>query len=286
MKKYKTKISAVFLTVLLLFIFNLQSDLFFSSVDAEPSGKFWTPESGRAPEPGDKYYNPDDGSVLVWIPGGSFIMGSEEGDEDEKPPHRVKVDGFWLAKYPVTNRQYAAFLEETFRSEPGYWDDPDFNVPEKPVTAITYYEALAYCEWAGVRLPTEAEWEYVASGGGQFKYPTNNGKISHDQANIWGTGGRDSWLETPSPVGVFPPNPYGLYDMAGSVFEWTSSLYMRYPYNPEDGRESSSAGYHRVMRGGAWQFGPYYARTAYRHDFAMHLRYDYAGMRVAKTAFH
>ena len=281
MKLFNRQRVSVFFAAFFLSAVFIQFPAFCLKIEADTGKNMWSPDSGREPSAGDLYINPRDGSVLVWIPGGRFIMGCDDCDEASRPSHIVKVEGFWLGKYPVTNRQYAVFLEETQSAEPAFWGEPEFSDPDQPVTGITYYEALSYCEWAGLRLPTEAEWEYAASGGKQFKYPTDNGKISHDQANIWGTGGRDIWLETPSPVGVFPPNPYGLYDMAGNVFEWTSSLYTRYPYDAEDGRESTLSGFHRVMRGGAWQFGPDYAATTYRHNFAAHLRYDYAGLRVA-----
>ncbi|MCX7678118.1 MAG: formylglycine-generating enzyme family protein [Spirochaetes bacterium] len=251
--------------------------------DNQNTGRRWSPESGRMPQAGDEYVNPFDESVLVWIPGGEFYMGSEEGDPDEKPRHKVTVEGFWIGKYEVTNKQYQKFLRATGFPEPQYWDDPDYNKPELPVTGVRWYEAVGYCEWANLRLPTEAEWEYAARGGRDYEYPTANGSISHDLANYWGVEGKDTWLNTPAPVGQFPPNPYGLYDMAGNVFEWTSSLYYRYPYISTDGREDQEARYFRVMRGGSWQFSSGECRSAFRRRFDMHLRYDYVGIRVAKS---
>jgi len=247
----------------------------------EEASRKWSPELGRPPKAGDEYTNPTDGSVLVWIPGGEFTMGSADGGKDEKPPHKVRVQGFWLGKFEVTNRQYAKFLEASDRGEPGYWDDEDYNKPDQPVVAVTWREAQAYCEWAGARLPTEAEWEYAAAGGKQLNYPTSTGEISHDLANFHGIEGRDRW-EGPSPVGSFPPNPFGLYDLAGNAWEFMSTLYEDYPYSSTDGREETEEGYGmRVMRGGTWHFSSERCRTRYRHRFASHLRYDYAGFRVA-----
>jgi iron(II)-dependent oxidoreductase len=208
-------------------------------------------------------------------------MGTDNGAEDEKPRHQVAVSGFWLGKFEVTNRQYAKYLEgDPEARRPMYWDDSRFNAPDQPVVGVTWKEAREYCTWAGLRLPTEAEWEYAAAAGRQLAYPTATGEISSDLANTLGTGGRDRW-EFTSPVGSFPPNPFGLYDMAGNAWEWTSSAFADYPYASSDGREEDKAGSLRVLRGGSWHSTPDYCRSAARHRFASHLRYDYAGFRVA-----
>ncbi len=231
------------------------------------------------------YVNSRDGSELVWIAGGSFIMGSESGDPDEKPAHGLTVAGFWLGRYEVTNRQYARFLKETGRQPPAFWDDPRYNKPDQPVVGVKFRDALAYCKWAGLRLPTEAEWEYAARAGRrQLEYGTATGQISHDLANYAGVGGRDKWQDEPAPVGSFPPNPLGLYDMAGNAWEWCSSMWAPYPYNPRDGREDLERHAFRVMRGGCWHFGPFYCRASCRHRHRDHLFYDYVGFRVAASA--
>jgi len=241
-----------------------------------------SPNGGGAPVAGDKYTNPQDGSVLVWIPGGEFTMGSNNGDDDEKPPHKVEVKGFWLGMYEVTNKQYAKFLEASNGREPWYWDEKGYNDPNQPVVGITWEEASAYCEWAGLGLPTEAGWEYAAAGGKQFEYPTATGAITRDLANYRGVGGKDRW-EGPAPVGSFPPNPFGLFDMAGNAWEYTSTIYKPYPYTADrqnlvqDNREMM------VLRGGSWGFSEPYCRTARRRRFASWLTYDFAGFRVART---
>lgn len=241
----------------------------------------WTPDMG-APQPRDIYENPDDGSVLAWIPAGTFTMGNDAGHEDEKPAHQVVLRGFWLGVFEVTNGQYAKFLKTQEVPLPYYWNDSRYNQRQQPVVGITWREAQRYCRWAGLRLPTEAEWEYAACGGLHGEYPTATGAISHALANIQGVEGRDQW-ESTSPVGSFPPNPLGLYDLAGNAWEWTSSTFTPYPYEANDGREDPEKSVLRVLRGGAWSFPADYSRTQHRHRFASHLRCDYAGFRAAMT---
>ncbi len=220
---------------------------------------------------------------MVWIPGGKFMMGSNNGDSDEKPIHQVHVKGFWLSKYEITNKQYGFFLFATNHHEPPFWDDPDYNQPNNPVIGIKWNDVIAFCKWAKVRLPTEVEWEYAAAAGSkQLEYGTITGKINHDLANFAGRKGADCWENT-SPVGNFPPNPFGLYDMAGNALEWCSSLWEPYPYMQNDGRErmdSANKGL-RIMRGGSWHYGPDCCRVTARHYHREHLMYDYVGFRVA-----
>jgi formylglycine-generating enzyme required for sulfatase activity len=254
--------------------------LLFSSATAQ--NKQWKPGS-RAPQAGDEYVNPKDGTVLVFIPGGEFTMGSDSGDADEKPAHKQTVQGFWLGKYEVTNQQYQKFRDAEGYPDPQAMDDPAFNAPGQPVIGVKFMHAQSYVKWAGLRMPTEAEWEYAASGGKNLKYPTKTGEINHDLANYLGKEGADKWEDVPSPVGSFPPNPFGIYDLAGNAWEWTSSMYRNYPYSATDGRENQTDRRHRVMRGGTFHFGEKYIRTTHRHHFAMHLRLDYAGMRMAAS---
>jgi len=234
--------------------------------------------------------NPIDGAEMVFIPGGEFMMGTNrpvlarlpsglldripwmaEGIreralayEDASPRHRVVVDGFWMYTYEVTNEQYREFEEASGRREPAFWDRDGWDQPRQPVVGVNWHDAAAYCEWPGVRLPTEAEWEYAARGDMQYDYATATGKLSHDLANIKGTEGKDKWAHT-SPVGRFPANPFGLHDMCGNVWDWCSSLYKSYPYRADDGREDlkDKAG-ERVFRGGSWHSGSAVVRCAYR----------------------
>ncbi|UCB52511.1 MAG: formylglycine-generating enzyme family protein [Candidatus Zixiibacteriota bacterium] len=216
---------------------------------------------------------------MVLIPGGEFVMGRDD-EGDCSPAHRVFVDSFYMDKYEVTNAQYFDFCQETERRLPEFWGMEEFHsgpdFPNYPVVGISWSDAKAYAEWADKRLPTEAEWEYAARGGliGK-KYPNDDEvdstKANYTQAKLGGTVA----------VGSFPPNAYGLHDMAGNVWEWVadyydkdyyeSSLYEN-PTGPEDGK-------FKVIRGGGWHSGPscntVYFRNALRFnwvDFAVGFR--------------
>jgi formylglycine-generating enzyme required for sulfatase activity len=108
--------------------------------------------------------NAKDGTQLIRIPAGEFWMGSDDGPKEQRPRHRVHLDEFYIARHPVTNAQYAQFLKETGGDEPPWWDDKRFNQPNQPVVGVTWNDAMAYCKWAGLRLPTERQWEKAARG--------------------------------------------------------------------------------------------------------------------------
>jgi formylglycine-generating enzyme required for sulfatase activity len=235
---------------------------------------------------------------LVTIPAGPFLMG-EERDSDASPQHELTLPTFKIAKYPMTNAQYARFAEATGRE--WLWDTE--RHPEKvncPATAISWHDAWAYCAWLTevwraegviapgdiVRLPTEAEWEKAARGEKGQIYP-------------WG----DEWDETccnseelglndTCTVGMFVANtsPYGCRDMAGQVWEWTASLWgknfwtpeFKYPYDPTDGRENLEAGddVFRVSRGGSFSNSWTLARCALRNRELPDVRNLSFGFRV------
>ncbi|NIR48003.1 SUMF1/EgtB/PvdO family nonheme iron enzyme, partial [candidate division KSB1 bacterium] len=213
---------------------------------------------------------------MVLIPAGTFEMGSNDGDDDEKPVHKVSVDAFYMDKYEVTVEQYAEFLNATNHRKPANWTEQLQN-PKRPVVYVSWNDAVAYTEWLSqktgqtYRLPTEAEWEYAARGGNtgyggkpKYRYPWGD-DASPDKANYRGTGGKDRWQGT-SPRGSFDPNGYGLYDMAGNVWEWCSDWYASdyYENSPEKNPKGPATGDYRVLRGGSWNYGPLGMRCAFR----------------------
>ncbi len=226
-------------------------------------------EAGSATkEPESKYpkeYIGKDGAKMALIPEGAFQMGNANGDRDESPVHPVQLDAFYMDIYEVTNAQYKKFVDATGHPVPRSWDDAALNGPNQPVVWVSWDDAVAYAEWAGERLPTEAEWEYAARGGLSGKlYPWGNelpGAGGEFRANYYPLGGKSDGYDKTAPVGSFPPNKYGLYDMAGNVWELCADWYYEHWYgyekqvlNPQGPTDeyAKSNGYVRVRRGGAW----------------------------------
>ncbi|MGE3062126.1 MAG: formylglycine-generating enzyme family protein [bacterium] len=219
-----------------------------------------------------EYINNKDGSVLIYIPAGEFTMGSESGEDDEKPVHKVYLDGYYMMKYEVTNKQYKKFCDETGRSYP---PDPGFNgtsyyftnYPEYPVVNVSWNDAKAYCAWAGLRLPTEAEWEKAARGTDSRKYPWGDGEPGTNRCNYTGT--EDGYRYT-SPIGSYERgrSPYGCYDMSGNVWEWSNDWYGESYYRTSEYKnpKGPSSGSYRVFRGSSWRGNGYGIRTAYRNS--------------------
>jgi len=205
---------------------------------------------------------------MVAVPAGGFLMGSNDYDQ-EKPPHNVFVEAFRISKYPVTNAQYAQFVQATNREPPKHWrgNTPPPELRNHPVVNISWHDAMAYCDWrqqeTGLpyRLPTEAEWEKTARGTDGRIYPWGD-DFSAEKCNVSETG-----IGGTSPVGLFPDgaSPYGCLDMSGNVWEWTLSKYKPYPYNPDDGREEADGSDDsRVLRGGSFLDVLPGARCAFR----------------------
>jgi len=197
-----------------------------------------------------------DGTPMKLIPAGDFQMGSNDGPSNEKPIHTVYLDAFYMDVYEVTHAQYKKFMDATgYKAPEECWNDPDYNAPNHPVMGVSWNDAKAYADWAGKRLPTEAEWEKAARGGLVCKkYPLGD-TLTHDDANYFG-GVKRKWAGE-SPVGSFAPNGYGLYDMAGNILEWCADWYDAdyYAISPKSNPTGPSSGSDRVLRGGSWTDG-------------------------------
>ena len=222
--------------------------------------------------------DPRDLEEMVSVPEGTFIMGEWESQ------HKVNVAAFRIAKYPVTNQQYATFVAATGHEPPQHWrgKTPPRELNNHPVVNVTWYDACAYCEWLStvrgevVRLPTEAEWEKAARGTDGREYPWG-ADPDPNRANY-----NDTKIGDTSAVGCFPDgeSPYGCHDMAGNVWEWTSSIYKPYPYDATDGREDPEVNGERTLRGGAWCSRGSRVRCAHRLNYLPDYWNYYVGFRL------
>jgi serine/threonine-protein kinase len=216
------------------------------------------------------------------IPAGDFLMGSTGADkmawDDEKPQFSVHLPEYRIGLTPVTNRQYQQFVEATGHRVPDHWKDG--RIPsgkaDHPVVGITWHDAQAFCTWAEVRLPTEAEWEKAARGTDGRIWPWGNNAPTDEHCNF------NRSVSDTTPVGNYQPgaSPYGVLDMAGNVWEWTSTLYKGYPYKSDDGREDPKASGTRVLRGGAFYNDENFVRCAFRYNIDPTFRYYGVGFRV------
>ncbi|MBD3373683.1 SUMF1/EgtB/PvdO family nonheme iron enzyme [candidate division KSB1 bacterium] len=201
----------------------------------------------------------------VLIKGQEFSMG-HAGKGDHAPVHKVLVSDFYIEKTEVTNAMYYQFCQETGHRLPEFWEMDPFrsgiDYPDHPVTGISWFDAKKYAKWRGGRLPTEAEWEYAARGGLIGKNFPNGDQLDENDANT----GRSKHKGTVR-VGSFPPNGYGLYDMAGNVVEWVADRYSEsyYAQSVYDNPKGPPSGRFRIIRGGGWHSGPSCNRVYYRN---------------------
>ncbi|MBZ5622584.1 MAG: formylglycine-generating enzyme family protein [Acidobacteriia bacterium] len=209
---------------------------------------------------------------LVLIPGGEFLMGQEDGRDEERPVHRVTVAPFRLCRFQVTNQDFAAFRKFVF------------DGPTLPVTSVSWFDAVEYCRWLSVewgreiRLSTEAEWEFAARGGMEQKlYPWGDAPVTSR------AGYGDRWREGPEPVATSEPNGYGLFDMCENVHEWCLDWYDPgyYLVSPAENPRGPETGTRRASRGGAWRHHIKIARCAARSSIPPEFRYADYGFRVA-----
>lgn len=220
-------------------------------------GQALSPEAGRG----------RDGAPMILIPTGPFTMGSEDGLPNERPEHTVTLDSYYVDQYEVTLSLYRKFLESTKQESPSTWDDEaTTTVGDRPATGMKWQSALAYCQWAGKRLPTEAEWEKAARGTDGRRYPWGDMQPFVDIANY----NRGMWVnEAITLVAVTSglegmsvrhglkeggKSPFGLSHMAGNAAEWVADWYGRdyYQRTPEMNPLGPATGEKRVIRGGSW----------------------------------
>ncbi len=208
------------------------------------------------------------GYELVRIPGGVFLMGSPRNEvgrwDDEGPVHEVRIPDFYIGRYPVTNEQYGLFLKDNRKArEPEYWGDREYNQPRQPVVGVSWEDAQRYAAWSGLRLPSEAEWEYACRAGTRTRY--YSGDKGEDLARVgWYCGNSGGKLH---PVGQKESNGYGLHDMHGNVWEWVEDDWHRtYEGAPAGGGSwvDKPRGSSRVFRGGGWGSGARFCRSAIR----------------------
>ena len=253
---------------------------------------------------GSRLLNTADGAEMVYIPAGTFVMGSESSaaQKDEQPQREIFLDSYWIYQNPVTNQQFTVFVEMTgykttaeyigkswifengSRQVTGaYWLAPEggnsgvMGRLDHPVVHISYDDAVSYCEWAGGRLPTEAEWEKAARGETGHTYPWGDAPVTGEKANFCDRGcpmdyadrAMDDGFARTSPVGRFMSGKsvYGAQDMVGNVWEWVADWYGRnyYASGSTDNPAGPADGEYRVIRGGSWVSSAKYLRASYRN---------------------
>jgi len=261
---------------------------------------------------------------MVLIPGGTFAMGNADGQDMERPVHAVEVDAFYMDTHEVTLEQFGQFVEktnyvtdaenndgsiiwtgDTWEKTKGInWRFDAAGNPHteeeknQPVTHLSWNDANAYAKWAGKRLPTEAEWEYAARGGEKgYRFAWGNEPLGADVvANVsdenfvkvvttWPyTEGYDDGFTFGAPVGSFPPNSFGLYDMSGNAWEWCADYFDAgyYSRSPKRNPKNEEPTERRVMRGNSWDGRPGLMRASRRTSDLQANSYADTGFRCAK----
>ncbi|MDE2987155.1 MAG: SUMF1/EgtB/PvdO family nonheme iron enzyme [Chloroflexota bacterium] len=225
---------------------------------------------------------------LIHLPGGTFIMGADDRRSDERPAHPVNLGPFFAADRPVSNDEYAAFVEHTDALPPPFWPQDGFRIPDAPVVGISWHDAVAYCEWLStqtdtrVRLPTEAEREYAARGGleeADWPEPDACWPEATARASV-------ASAEHPHAPLDACRNRFGLYCMADNVHEWCSDWYDRsyYDVSPRAEPAGPVSGMRRASRGGSWRHRIKFTRVSARSSLSPSYRYNDYGFRIYADA--
>jgi sulfatase modifying factor 1 len=223
--------------------------------------------------------------AMVPIPEGWFTMGSEAGLDCERPAHKVWVDAVEMAACQVTNSEYARFIAASQVVEPPEWNNPDFCRPDQPVVSVSWFEAVAYCEWlsraAGgrYRLPTEAEWEHAARGG------VENALFPWGDAPPHSLPDYDRrWRNGPEPVGRYAPNGFGVFDICENVHEWCVDWFdpAYYLASPQRNPQGPAQGRRKASRGGSWRHHVKASKCHTRSSIPPEFRYADYGFRVVR----
>jgi formylglycine-generating enzyme required for sulfatase activity len=224
-------------------------------------------------------------SRFAQIPAGWFAMGTTGGHEDERPPHRVFVDGFELGVCAVTRAEYERFVEATDHERPKDWSFPPFVQPDLPAVGVSWFDAMDYCAWRSaedgrpVRLPTEAEWEYAARGPQESLFPWG------DVMPAWLPNGGRGPVAGPWPVTLGDPTDFGLFGIATNIHEWCADWYAAdyYRQSPDRNPRGPDHGVRRVSRGGAWRHAYTICRVTLRSKLDPSFRYNDYGFRLARS---
>lgn len=246
-------------------------------------GEVLPPGMSRSQVAGEYVWSRD-GATMVYVPAGAFRMGDDDGAHDERPAHTVLLDSYYIDKYEVSWGQWLQsklpYADKPVRDS--YPEVPSWGLHEdQPVVSVTWHWARRYADWAGKRLPTEAEWEKAARGTDGRKYPWGDDPPNFDRA-IWRYHPTAEEATAPVDCCAAGASPYGVLNMAGNVYEWCQDLYDRdyYARSPASNPVNEDSGTNRVLRGGAHVLEVSDLTTTLRYRLLPSDRAPYIGLRT------